>query len=62
MTPSNTPARKGTPAPILERLHKEATAALKSPEVIEKLKGLGADVRPGTPEAMKTLVPESSLK
>ena len=47
---------KGTPAPILERLHKEATAALKSPEVIEKLKGLGADVRPGTPEAMKTLV------
>ena len=47
---------KGTPAPILERLHKEAVAALKSPEVVEKLKGLGADVRPGTPEAMKTLV------
>ena len=41
---------------ILERLHKEAVAALKSPEVVEKLKGLGADVRPGTPEAMKTLV------
>jgi hypothetical protein len=24
--------------------------------VVEKLKGLGADVRPSTPEAMKTLV------
>ena len=31
-------------------------AALKSPEVVEKLKGLGADVRPGTPEQMRTLV------
>jgi tripartite-type tricarboxylate transporter receptor subunit TctC len=47
---------KGTPAPILERLHKEAVAALKSPEVVEKLKGLGADVRPSTPDAMRTLV------
>ncbi len=47
---------KGTPQPILDRLHKEATAALKSPDVIEKLKGLGADVRPGTPEQMRTLV------
>lgn len=47
---------KGTPQPILDRLHKEATAALKSPEVVEKLKGLGADVRPGTPEQMRTLV------
>ena len=47
---------KGTPAPILERLHKAAVAALKSPEVVEKLKGLGADVRPSTPEAMRTLV------
>jgi tripartite-type tricarboxylate transporter receptor subunit TctC len=47
---------KDTPAPILERLHKEAVAALKSPEVVEKLKGLGADVRPGTPEQMRTLV------
>lgn len=47
---------KGTPPAIAERLHKEAVAALKSPEVVEKLRGLGADVRPGTPEAMRTLV------
>jgi tripartite-type tricarboxylate transporter receptor subunit TctC len=47
---------KGTPAPILERLHQEAVAALNSPEVVAKLQALGADVRPSTPEAMRTLV------
>ncbi len=47
---------KDTPAPVLARLHKEALAALNSPEVAEKLRGLGADVRSGTPEAMRTLV------
>lgn len=47
---------KGTPAPILDRLHKEAVAALNSPEVIAKLKALGADVRSSTPDAMRTLV------
>lgn len=47
---------KGTPAPILDRLHKEAVAALTSGEVIAKLRALGADVRPSTPVAMRTLV------
>jgi tripartite-type tricarboxylate transporter receptor subunit TctC len=47
---------KDTPPTIAERLHKEAVAALKSPEVIEKLRGLGADVRSSTPDAMRTLV------
>jgi len=47
---------KDTPAPIVARLHKEAVAALNSPEVAAKLRGLGADVRPSTPEAMRTLV------
>jgi tripartite-type tricarboxylate transporter receptor subunit TctC len=47
---------KDTPAPIAERLHKEAVAALKSEEVASKLRGLGAEVRPGTPQQMRTLV------
>ncbi len=47
---------KGTPAPILARLHQEAVAALNSPEVKAKLSGLGADVRPSSPEAMQGLI------
>ena len=47
---------KGTPDPVLARLHKEAVAALNSPEVAEKLRGLGADVRSSTPAVMQTLV------
>ena len=47
---------KDTPAPILQRLHKEAVQVLDSPEVRSKLSGLGADVRPSTPEAMRALV------
>jgi tripartite-type tricarboxylate transporter receptor subunit TctC len=47
---------KDTPPAIAERLHKEAVNALKSEEVASKLRGLGAEVRPGTPEAMKKLV------
>lgn len=47
---------KNTPAPVVARLHKEAVQALNSPEVVAKLRGLGADVRSNTPEAMRTLV------
>ena len=47
---------RNTPGPITERLHKEAVAALTSPEVITKLQGLGGDVRSSSPEAMRSLV------
>ncbi len=47
---------KGTPPAIIQRLNKEAVAALNSQEVKDKLRGLGADVRPSTPEAMQKLV------
>ena len=40
---------KGTPAPIIARLHQEAVQALNSPEIKAKLSGLGADVRPEHP-------------
>lgn len=47
---------KGTPAPILQRLHREALRALNEPGVVAKLRALGADVRPSSPEAMRMLV------
>jgi tripartite-type tricarboxylate transporter receptor subunit TctC len=42
------PAR--TPPEILQRLHGAMMAVLKSPEVIERLKALGGDAKPTTPE------------
>lgn len=47
---------KGTPADIQKRLHTAAVEALASPDVIEKLKALGAAVRSSSPEAMHDLV------
>jgi tripartite-type tricarboxylate transporter receptor subunit TctC len=39
-----------TPRAIIERLHNAAVRALKSPEVRERLQGLGADPGGNTPE------------
>ncbi|HJQ64088.1 MAG TPA: tripartite tricarboxylate transporter substrate binding protein [Burkholderiales bacterium] len=39
-----------TPRPILERLHKETVRALKSPDLRERLQGLGAEPVGNTPE------------
>jgi tripartite-type tricarboxylate transporter receptor subunit TctC len=42
------PAR--TPKPIIDRLHSELVRALNSPDVRERLQGLGADPVGNTPE------------
>jgi tripartite-type tricarboxylate transporter receptor subunit TctC len=47
---------RNTPAPIQARLHDEAAKALANPEVVAKLRTLGAAVRSSTPEVMRTLV------
>lgn len=39
-----------TPRPIVERLNRELVAALKDPEVVDKLAGMGITATPGTPE------------
>ena len=39
-----------TPGTIIERLNRELNAALKDPEVVEKLAGMGITATPGTPE------------
>lgn len=40
----------GTPRPVVERLAAELTAALKTPEVASRIKGLGGEIQPMTIE------------
>ena len=54
------PAR--TPRPILDRLHAELMRALKSPDVVERLKALGADPVGTTPEQYTAFVQEEIAK
>jgi len=44
--------RAGTPQPIIETLNKAVVAALGEPDLAQKLKDLGATVRPSTPEEL----------
>jgi tripartite-type tricarboxylate transporter receptor subunit TctC len=45
-----------TPKAILERLNKEVNAAVASPEVKERLRGLGVEARGSTPERFRELL------
>jgi tripartite-type tricarboxylate transporter receptor subunit TctC len=45
-----------TPPEIVKRLNDEINAALKQPEVANKLAGQGIEVRIGTPEAARTFI------
>ena len=49
-----TPA--GTPAPIVERLHREVVRSLAVPGVRSKIEEIGGDVAASTPEEMRDLV------
>ncbi len=49
-------APKGTPPAIVARLNAEIHKALADPEVKERLAALGAEVSPGTPQELATLV------
>jgi tripartite-type tricarboxylate transporter receptor subunit TctC len=50
-------APKGTPKPIVQRLHAEIAKALKEPEVQAKLAGqFGMDVVAGGPEELAALM------
>ena len=45
-----------TPRAVIDRLNREINAALKAPEVVEKLAAQGVTARGGTPEDMRRLV------
>jgi tripartite-type tricarboxylate transporter receptor subunit TctC len=50
-------APKGTPKPIVQRLHAEIAKALKMPDVQAKLGGqLGMEIVGGTPEELSALM------
>ncbi len=49
-------APAGTPAPIVSRLNTAMTAALRSPEIRERLARMGAEPAPGTPEQFSELL------
>ena len=46
-------APAGLPTPIVERLNTEVVAILKEPAVVERLRALGNEPRPSTPEEFK---------
>jgi len=48
------PAR--TPKAVIDRLNREVNAAVAAPEVRKRLQELGVEARPGTPEALGTLL------
>ena len=55
-------APAGTPRPIVERLAGEIGAALRSPEVSERLAEAGLDIVANTPEAFAAFIREESVK
>ena len=55
-------APSGTPREILQRLQREAAAAVQSPEVKERFAGQGAEPVGGTPEALSALIRAETAK
>ena len=55
-------APAGTAKPIVEKLNREATRALTSPDVRDKLQAQGAEPMPGTPEAFASFMQEEMAK
>jgi tripartite-type tricarboxylate transporter receptor subunit TctC len=51
-----------TPRPVLMRLHKEITDALRAPDLVEKLINAGMEPAPGTPEELDAFLPRDLEK
>ncbi len=49
-------ARAGTPAPILEQLHRDLMQTLASDAVRERIEGAGFQLAPSTPQQMRDLI------
>ena len=46
----------GIPQPLIERLNAEMVAILKEPETVERLRKIGGDTRPTTPDGFRARV------
>jgi tripartite-type tricarboxylate transporter receptor subunit TctC len=55
-------APASTPAPIVARLNAEIAAALRAPDVKERLAKLGAEPSPTTPEEFAALIQKELKK
>ena len=55
-------APAGTPRPIIDRLHQEVSAALRSPDVKQHLSGEGAEVVASTPEQFASYLRSETTK
>src|SRR5688572_14207364 len=55
-------APKGTPAPVVERLHKEIAAASKHPDVIKRMTEVGAEPSGSTPAEMRDMLRDQIAK
>ncbi|OVZ61211.1 ABC transporter substrate-binding protein [Pigmentiphaga sp. NML080357] len=51
-----------TPASVIQKLHHEFAQALTSPELRQRLAGMGSDAEPGTPESLAALVRDDLRK
>jgi tripartite-type tricarboxylate transporter receptor subunit TctC len=51
-----------TPASVVEKLNKEVRAALADPTTVTRLRGLGVEPSPTTPEEFRKFVQEETLK
>jgi tripartite-type tricarboxylate transporter receptor subunit TctC len=45
-------APRSTPAPVVRRINADMNAALAAPDVLERMRALGFEASPGTPEAL----------
>jgi tripartite-type tricarboxylate transporter receptor subunit TctC len=55
-------APAGTPRPVIEKLNAEVARVLKTPEMKEKMAGLGADVVANSPEQFAQYLREETSK
>jgi tripartite-type tricarboxylate transporter receptor subunit TctC len=51
-----------TPRPIIDRLNREVHAAIAVPEIVEKLRDLGVELRGSTPDGLRKLMGEEIRK
>lgn len=52
--------RAGTPAAVLEQVHRDVLAALKADEVRHRIEGAGFEIAPSTPAQMRELIAADS--
>ncbi len=53
---------KGTPKAIIDKLHRETTALLKSPEIVTRFRNAGTEAAPSNPEQFRKFIQTEYVK